>query len=403
MRTSALLLAALVAATAALAAAAAADDGIIRIPLSKRTHTAEMRAKFSAARAAWSDGNPTTTLEAFAAAAQPTPIPLKNLQDSEYYGPVTIGTPPQDFTVIYDTGSSNLWVPSVHCTNFTSSPGCQNHHRYNASASSTYRKDGRGLFLPYGSGIVLGYISEDDVAFGGVSIKNQSIGEVTVEPGQVWVESPFDGLLGLAYPLLSMPPGVVPPFDTIMKDGTLAHNQFSFYLSSTDGDDTSMLLLGGTDPKYYSGEITYVPFNGLQFLLGYWLITGDSISVAGKDTGVCKNCALVVDTGTSILTGPPTQIDPWLKAIGNVSADCSNVASLPTITFAIAGKNYDLEPSFYVLKAPDASGKMTCQLGIEALNPGIPLFILGDPFLRKYYTVFDRDQNKVGFALATQQ
>lgn len=300
-------------------------------------------------------------------------------------------------------GSSNLWVPSVHCTNYTSSPGCKNHNKYNASASSTYFKDGRGLFLPYGSGVVLGYISEDDTRFGGLHLKNASFGEVTVEPGEVWVESPFDGLFGLAFPLLSMPPGVTPPFDKAMKDGLLAKNQFSFYLSSNDGDDTSMLLLGGTDSKYYTGEFTSVPFNGLQFLLGYWLITGDSIEVAGKDVGVCSKCALVVDTGTSILTGPPGTIDPLLKAIGNVSSDCSNVDSLPTLTFNIASKPFTLEPSFYVLKAPDSNGNMECQLGIEALNPGIPLWILGDPFLRKYYTLFDRDQNTVSFATAVQQ
>jgi len=112
---------------------------------------------------------------------------------------------------------------------------------------------------------------------------------------------------------------------------------------------------------------------------------------------------MVVDTGTSVLTGPPSTIGPLLKMVGNVSSDCSNVDDMPTLTFVINGKSFELGPEFYVLKSPSGNGQEECQLGIQALNPGIPLWILGDPFIRKYYTVFDRSNNQVGFATAIQQ
>lgn len=257
--------------------------------------------------------------------------------------------------------------------------------------------------MPYGSGTVLGFTSQDTARFGPINVPDQVFGEVTVEPGQVWVESPFDGLCGMGYPQLAMPPGVLPPFDNMMKDKLVAKGEFSVFLSSKEGGDTSALILGGTDSHYYTGEIMYTGMNALQPLLGYWLITGDDIQVGGKSAGVCKSCALVVDTGTSVLTGPPSAIGPLLKMIGNVTADCSNVKTLPTITFVINGHSFDLGPDFYVLQAPGNNGKMECQLGIQGLNPGLPLWILGDPFIRKYYTVFDRTNNQVGFATAIQQ
>merc|ERR1712192_253608 len=113
-------------------------------------------------------------------------------------------------------------------------------------------------------------------------------------------------------------------------------------------------------------------------------------------------CQLVVDTGTSVIAAPGSSANALIAKIGKVNDDCSNAKDLPVITFSINGKDFDLGPDFYVIRqAAGPGGKVECALGIQALQ-GVPMWILGDPFLRKYYTVWDGDNNKVGFALAKQ-
>lgn len=365
-----------------------AEEGFVRVPLFRHQKSKHERKK-------------TMTL-----LTDNAELPLKNLQDTEYYGTISIGTPAQDFLVIYDTGSANLWVPSSQCDK-SKFKSCANHTLYDATKSSTYQKDGTSLTLPYGSGICSGHLSKDTVNFGGYELDNAQFGEITNEPGQVWEVSPFDGIAGLAYPGISVAKAT-PVFDALMNKGVLKSNVFSFYLSTqhNKGADTSELILGGVDSKYYTGDFSYYPTQKFLFNQGYWLIGADKISVDGTDITcsglLSKTCKMVVDTGTSILTGPSKDVKTILAKIGEVKEDCSNLSSLPSIDFTFGGKTFTLEADFYVLKLADGTGNYQCQVGIQAMDQ-LGLWILGDPFLRKYYTVFDRDQNRVGFALAKQQ
>jgi len=91
-------------------------------------------------------------------------VKITNFENAQYYGQVEIGTPAQTFNVVYDTGSSNLWVPSSHCTSIS----CLVHTRYNAGKSSTYKANGTAFDITYGSGSVGGTVSSDIVSVAGL-------------------------------------------------------------------------------------------------------------------------------------------------------------------------------------------------------------------------------------------
>jgi cathepsin D len=362
---------------------------IINVPLKHKPKTLSEFRAVSARRSAVGLSSP----EGFPS------VSLTDVEDAEYFGEVDIGTPPQKFTVIYDSGSSNLWVPSKSCDNCKKTGSL-----YDSTKSSTYKKNGKSFSLQYGTGSCNGFLSTDAVSVGGAQITGFDFGEVTHEAADVFGSAPFDGILGMG-PAKAAVDQVAMPMAQLVAQGKIQHNVFAFYLSS-GGKTGSTLTLGGTDDSLHTDAFQYFPVAKAAALLPYWLLSAKSIEVAGASAVKCNfllGCYMVVDTGTSVIAGPPSTVSQLTSKIGNVSADCSNVGKLPTITFNFDGKNFDLGPDFYVLRMQDDNGKEQCQLGIEGVNAGVPIWILGDPFLRKYYTVWDADQNRIGFATAKQQ
>ena len=132
---------------------------------------------------------------------------IKNLENAQYYGPCGIGTPPQPFEVVYDTGSSNLWVSGHNCTDCGIKP------KYKPSKSSTYEPNGTIYNIRYGSGPVSGFLSEDSVSVGGLVVKHQTFAEVTNVKGlgPAFAVGQFDGILGMAFKSISVSTHRNPP------------------------------------------------------------------------------------------------------------------------------------------------------------------------------------------------
>ncbi|XP_039083371.1 cathepsin E isoform X3 [Hyaena hyaena] len=213
-------------------------------------------------------------------ATQSANEPLINYMDTEYFGTISIGSPPQNFTVIFDTGSSNLWVPSVYCT----SPACKTHSRFYPSQSTTYSIVGSQFSIQYGTGRLSGIIGTDQVYVEGLLVVGQQFGESVTEPGQTFVNAEFDGILGLGYPSLAVG-GVTPVFDNMMAQNLVDIPMFSVYMSSDpEGGGGSELIFGGYDHSHFSGNLNWVPVTKQ----GYWQIALDVMPWSAPTSMSCR-------------------------------------------------------------------------------------------------------------------
>ncbi|XP_074972069.1 pepsin B-like [Phalacrocorax aristotelis] len=324
--------------------------------------------------------------------------PLTNYMDSFYFGEISIGTPPQNFLVLFDTGSSNLWVPSTYCQ----TPACANHARFNSSLSSTFSNIGVTYTLSYGFGDLLVDLGYDTVTIQNIVIRDQEFGLSVDEPSRPFYYLDFDGILGMAYPGIGIS-GYNTLVQNLLQQNQLTEPLFSFYYSrnptySYGGE----VILGGVDNQLYSGEVLWAPV--VQEL--YWKIGIEEFSIGLSATGWCsQGCHGIVDTGTFLLTVPGQFMSAFLQELGVEESDygyvvsCSNVPNMPTLYFAISGAQLSLPPSVYVL-----NNNGICTVGVESTyvssSSGQPLWILGNIFLRQYYSIFDVANNRVGFALS---
>ncbi|NXA94354.1 PEPA protein, partial [Melanocharis versteri] len=315
--------------------------------------------------------------------------PLENYMDDEYFGTISIGTPPQEFTVVFDTGSSNLWVPSVFC----SSPACRNHNRFNPEESSTFLSTNDTLFIAYGTGSMTGVLGYDTVNVAGINVRNQIFGLAETEPGDFFYYTPFDGILGLAFPSIASS-GATPVFDNMMIENLVDRNLFSVYLSR-DSQGGSFVLFGAIDPFYTTKGISWIPVSAET----YWQITMESVSVNGAPVACSSGCQAIVDTGTTLLAVPIPALRTLLRRLGASSSgeiSCEAASRLPDLIFHIHGRYFPVPPRAYVLRSNGY-----CTLGLQGMD--VPteegeLWILGDVFIREYYVIFDRANNMVGLS-----
>jgi len=373
------------AAISALFAGATADT--LRVPVQKTVSLHDI------AKGMLESGKVQQTESVSEVVADGDVVPIHDYQNAQFYGPIKIGG--QQFQVIFDTGSSNLWVPGKACGFFT----CWLHPRYSEAKSKTYEKDGRKYSVQYGSGPVEGIFSKDTVTVGNIDVKGQLFAEVSkVSFGPLniaFAAGKFDGLLGLGFKSISQY-NIPTPFEAMIDQKLISESVFAFYLPD-DAAQQGELVFGGVDKSHYSGDLVNVPLISET----YWEVSLDAMTFGGSS--VVTNQKAIIDSGTSLLAGPKASVDALAKQVGAKSVlgkeytvDCSKISSLPELKVTLGGKEFTLTGDDYVLQV---SGQcLFAFTGIDVPAPRGPLWIMGDIFMRKYYCIFDYGNKQMRIA-----
>ncbi|KAI0058619.1 acid protease [Artomyces pyxidatus] len=309
-----------------------------------------------------------------------------------WYGTVEIGTPPHKFTVDFDTGSSDLFVPASTC-----GKTCSGHNKWKVSASSTAKDLKKTFKLAYGDGShVSGEQYKDTVSIAGLTAKGQTLGAAKVySAGFETDEFPPDGLMGMGFKSIS-DYNADPLFQTLVKQGKVSDASFGFKFS----DHGSELYLGGVNHKHYSGDFAYVPVTKE----GYWQTDFQGISVNGKS--VVGHAAAIIDTGTTQIVGDPKSVAAIHKHIPGAKSAPKYGDGIYTVpcdfnthtSIKFGGRTFSINPKT-VPVGQVSSGSKTCISGFAAdktLNG--EFWIVGDVFLQNVYTKFDVGHKRIGFA-----
>lgn len=378
------------------------------------------------------------------------------MHKTAYFGAIRIGLPnPQEFTVVFDTGSGHLFVPSRSCA----SESCRAHRAYDRDASGSavdVAIDGQvvgrdaekdRVAIAYGTGEIEGHFVRERVclpqaaaqaapahgstlllrssssAAGGAAataasdfacteVRTILATDMSPEPFGAFR---FDGVLGLGLAALALDPEFS-FFGQMVRQHRGMAAQFGMFLARGD-DLPSEITLGGYDVRRMSGEPVWAPVVFPE--RGYWQVGVRSVRVGSETLDVCaeRKCIAVVDTGTSLL-GVPRRVSrslTWLltrrveEDPGQL--DCTGHPG-PDVVFTLEGgaelrmgpEDYSRPAGLRVVSNATDETQFVCRaqlLPVDSANLfGDSAWILGEPVLRKYYATFDWEGLRIGFAPA---
>merc|ERR1719456_232704 len=322
-----------------------------------------------------------------------TTIGLTNLKDSQYVGRIGVGSNKDPINVVFDTGSTNIWIASTFCKEGS----CLKHKRYDAPTSHSFVNSKHTLDVTFGTGNLKGRLAVDDFTIGPYQVKGQNFALIEKETGFLFEKIDFEGICGLAFQKMAAH-GFTPIFDNIVNQKLMQRYEFSFFFTRLP-DSSSAVFFGGVDPRFYEGDIRMFPVVE-QY---YWMVRLKDVFVG--DYRIDGPKLVLFDTGTTYFTTPKTLTPSVLKHMPRTKCHdvLSGAAKLPDLRYQLYAQDDEVveiripAKEYYVGGTDGACDP--AWMSIEVPSPHGPAYILGEVFMRSYYTVFDRgDDSHPGFA-----
>ncbi|KAI7864807.1 aspartic peptidase domain-containing protein [Spinellus fusiger] len=336
--------------------------------------------------------------------------PLENI-DLAYLINVSIGTPPQPFTLLLDTGSSTTWVSGKGCGHYCGLPI----HTYDKTNSSTYQSSDLVFNIRYGEGFAKGVYAKDTLLLNGVSVPDINFAISDFNDGELTTNG-ADGIIGIGPDNLTVynnPNGVVvPTIITVMHQQDIIEKNlfsvyfqpiqdFSSYLSRVNGEIT----FGGVNLERIKGDVYYMPLTTSQDFQDYWAADIDAIYVRDKSVPITPGLSGLLDTGSTLVMLPEKVIQSIFSNIRGIRRDFSGQyivpcasTELPSISLSMGGSNFTLEPEHYVIRGGLLGHTAShCYTYLQEAPPFVGA-ILGYGFLQQFVSIYDNENRRVGLA-----
>ncbi|KAJ7678536.1 aspartic peptidase domain-containing protein [Mycena rosella] len=324
-------------------------------------------------------------------------------QDVGYLATIQMGTPPQNYLILMDSGSADLWVASEACTS-TAGGDCGQHQTLGSKSSSSFVASNTPFQVTYGTGAVAGALITDDVVVAGLQLKAHTFGVATQETVDFSADTvPFDGLMGLAQSTLSQQKTLT-PVESLAQNGLIADAITSYKISrAADNKNDGEITFGALDTtKFDPATLTTITNVNTQ---GFWEGALDAVTVDGKDAGLAGRTA-ILDTGTTLMVAPVADATAVHQLITGSTTDGQGGFTVPctfnqTVALAFGGATFNIDPRDIAVQPVDAANPTgDCLSGISGGSFGTSdtEWLVGDVFLKNAYYSTDVGKNTISLA-----